>query len=160
MATQHDESGVWAIPADLRLQLLAALSRPPDQLPEMSYDEFLEWATEDTYAEWVDGKVIMPSPANSRHQMIVSLLSTVLPMFVGHHRSGQIFSAPYQMKLAHAGREPDILFLATEHFDRIGPVYLHGPADLVIEVISPDSIGRDRGDKFYEYQAAGIPEYG
>ena len=110
MATQHDESGVWAILADLRLQLLAALSRPPDQLPEMSYDEFLEWATEDTYAEWVDGKVIMPSPANSRHQMIVSLLSTVLSMFVGHHRSGQVFSAPYQMKLAHAGASPTFSF--------------------------------------------------
>jgi Uma2 family endonuclease len=36
---------------------------------------------------------------------------------------------------------------------------LNGPADLVIEVVSDDSVARDRADKFYEYQAAGIPEY-
>ncbi len=34
-----------------------------------------------------------------------------------------------------------------------------GPADLVVEVVSPESAGRDRGDKLYEYEAAGIKEY-
>jgi Uma2 family endonuclease len=29
----------------------------------------------------------------------------------------------------------------------------------VVEIFSPESIGRDRGDKFYEYERAGIPEY-
>ena len=29
---------------------------------EMSYEAFLEWADEDTAAEWVDGKVILMSP--------------------------------------------------------------------------------------------------
>ncbi len=34
-----------------------------------------------------------------------------------------------------------------------------GMADLVIEVVSDDSVARDRADKFYEYQTAGIQEY-
>ncbi len=29
---------------------------------EMSYEAFLEWADEDTPAEWVDGKVFLMSP--------------------------------------------------------------------------------------------------
>lgn len=29
----------------------------------------------------------------------------------------------------------------------------------MVEIISPESAGRDRGDKFYEYEQAGIPEY-
>ena len=29
----------------------------------------------------------------------------------------------------------------------------------VIEIISPDSIARDRGDKFVEYEAGGVSEY-
>jgi Uma2 family endonuclease len=29
----------------------------------------------------------------------------------------------------------------------------------VVEVVSDDSVARDRADKFYEYQAAGIKEY-
>ena len=31
-----------------------------------------------------------------------------------------------------------------------------GPADLIVEVVSDDSVSRDRSDKFYEYQAAGV----
>jgi Uma2 family endonuclease len=80
-------------------------------------------------------------------------------MFVGHFGLGSRFRAPFQMKLARSGREPDLLFVAKDQLDRLAEMYLNGPADLVIEVISPDSIGRDRGDKFYEYQEAGIPEH-
>jgi Uma2 family endonuclease len=37
--------------------------------------------------------------------------------------------------------------------------YVDGAADLVIEIISPESRARDRGDKFYEYEAGGVKEY-
>jgi Uma2 family endonuclease len=36
---------------------------------------------------------------------------------------------------------------------------LDGPADLAIEVISDESVARDRSDKFYEYQEGGVREY-
>ena len=32
-------------------------------------------------------------------------------------------------------------------------------ADLVVEIVSPESDDRDRGEKLIEYEAAGIPEY-
>ena len=57
------------------------------------------------------------------------------------------------------GREPDILFIAREHLDRMRNSYLDGPADLVVEIISPDSRARDRGEKFYEYEQGGVREY-
>lgn len=56
-------------------------------------------------------------------------------------------------------REPDVLFVAGEHAARIDAKVLKGPADLVVEVIAEDSVQRDRGDKFYEYQQAGVREY-
>lgn len=37
--------------------------------------------------------------------------------------------------------------------------FLDGPADLVVEVISPESRGRDRGEKFYEYEQSRVREY-
>ncbi|MCS7312877.1 MAG: Uma2 family endonuclease [Acidobacteria bacterium] len=37
--------------------------------------------------------------------------------------------------------------------------WVDGPADLVVEVVSPDSIGRDRGEKFIEYETAGVADY-
>lgn len=63
------------------------------------------------------------------------------------------------MKLARSGREPDLLFVAREHLDRLKDTYLDGPADLVVEIISPESVGRDRGEKYYEYAQGGVPEY-
>lgn len=36
---------------------------------------------------------------------------------------------------------------------------LNGPADLIIEIISTESVARDRSDKFYEYQSGGVREY-
>ncbi len=158
MATQPDEQPVWTIPADLRLRLLAALSAP-DQPPKLTYEEFLEWADEDTYAEWVDGAVEMNSPVSLRHQDTVNFLVGVLSKFVQIRGLGHVTDAPFQMKLARSGREPDVLFVATAHLDQLKPTYLDGPADLVVEVISPESIGRARGDKFVEYERAGIPEY-
>src|SRR5579884_3626560 len=34
----------------------------------MTYQQFMDWADEDTLAEWVDGEVIMTSPASLPHQ--------------------------------------------------------------------------------------------
>ena len=36
----------------------AILSLPPARPLRMSYEEFLEWADEDTLAEWVDGEAV------------------------------------------------------------------------------------------------------
>ncbi len=126
---------------------------------KLTYDEFLDWLDEDTLAEWVDGAIVMTSPASLRHQAIASFLNETLGAYVRLHALGRVVSAPFQMKVGQSGREPDVLFVANAHLDRFQPTFLDGPADLVVEVVSPESAGRDRGDKFYEYEAAGIPEY-
>ena len=144
---------------DLRRELFDVLLVPSPQRREMTYDEFLAWADEDTLAEWVDGEVVMCSPASDRHQDISGFLESVLRSFVEVRRLGVVRSAPFQMKLARSGREPDLLFVSQEHVARLGETYLDGPADLVVEIVSPESAERDRGTKFYEYEEAGIPEY-
>ncbi len=136
---------------------LDVLPSPADP-PRMSYEEFLQWADEDTLAEWVDGEIIMTSPASRRHQDIADFLIAVIRPFVEQRNLGIVVSAPFQMKLEH-GREPDLLFVAREHLDRLRETYLDGPADLVVEIVSPESVGRDRGEKFYEYAQGGVPEY-
>lgn len=162
MATSEsaERQPVWRIPNDLRLRLLAALSSNPDGCPKMTYDEFLEWADEDTLAEWVDGEVvIMPSPVSMRHQDITNFLFGVFTGYARLHDLGKVLNGPFQMKLESSGREPDVLFVTTAHLSQLRPTYLQGPADLVVEIISPESIARDRGDKFAEYEKADIPEY-
>lgn len=126
---------------------------------KMSFEDFLKY-DEHTCAEWVNGEVIPMSPASNRHQNVSDFLTAILRIYVESKKLGIIRSAPYLMRLnAHTAREPDLLFLLNENQDRLLPTYLDGPADLAIEIVSPDSLGRDRGDKFAEYEHAGISEY-
>jgi Uma2 family endonuclease len=125
----------------------------------ITYEEFLDLVDEDTLAEWVDGAIVMTSPANLRHQEIGRFLLTTLGYFVRVHNLGRVIDPPFQVKLPRSGREPDVLYIANAHLDRLTPTYLDGPADLVVEIMSPESTRRDREEKFTEYQEAGIPEY-
>jgi Uma2 family endonuclease len=125
----------------------------------MTYEEFLEWAPQSRIAEWVAGEAIIMPPPSLRHQDVIRFLVTLLSWFVEDRDLGRVFFAPIQMRLTTSGREPDILFVAAEHYSRLRSLYLDGPADLVVEVISPDSRSRDHVEKFREYQQAGIPEY-
>ncbi len=125
----------------------------------MTYEQFLDWADEDTLAEWVDGEIVMTSPASARHQLLKSFILSVLAPFVAIHDLGIILDAPFQMKLPTSGREPDIFYIAKAHAARLRPTYVNGPADLVIELISDESVDRDRRIKFEEYQAGGVREY-
>ncbi len=124
----------------------------------MTYSEFLNWADKDTLAEWVDGEIVMTSPASAQHQMISKFLTRLMDTYIQFRGLGILLYAPFQMKLKH-GREPDLLFVKREHLERLRPHYLDGPADLVIEIVSPESARRDRADKFYEYAEGGVPEY-
>jgi Uma2 family endonuclease len=128
---------------------------------KVSFDEFLAWVDEDTRAEWEDGEIIMASPASRRHQDLNDWLTTILRIYVRHRKSGWLSSAPFlnQLQVSQQGREPDLIFLKTENIDRLQETYLVGAPDLIVEIISLESISRDRGRKFVEYESEGVPEY-
>ena len=125
----------------------------------MTYEQFLDWADEDTLAEWVGGEIVMTSPASVRHQLVKNFILSVLAPFVAIHDLGVVLDAPFQMKLPTSGREPDIFYIAKAHAPRLHPTRIDGPADLVVEIISDESVDRDRRIKFEEYQAGGVREY-
>ena len=135
--------------------------RPPLPATPISFEEFLAWTDEDTHAEWVDGEIVLMAPASLEHQSLLDFLNDLVKTYVRSHGLGQVFFAPVLMHLPSrpSGREPDLLFIATAHLDRLRPTYLDGPADLVVEIVSPESNTRDRAEKLTEYEAAGIPEY-
>lgn len=128
---------------------------------KLSFEEFLAWCDEDTWAEWEDGKVVMLSPASRRHQGLADFLVRVLGTFVEERGLGTVIFAPFPMKTGPdlPAREPDLLYVAKDHLGRLRETYLDGPADLVVEITSPESGERDRGKKFYEYERGGIQEY-
>lgn len=127
----------------------------------MTYAQFLTELNEDVHAEWVDGETILFMPPKPDHQRVVSFLLTVIRLFVEHFNQGEILTAPVEMKPTpdSNSREPDLLFVARDNLERFGDAKLEGPADLVVEIISPESENRDTVDKLREYEAEGIQEY-
>jgi Uma2 family endonuclease len=124
----------------------------------MTFEEFLTSPYE--RAEWVDGEVFELSPENLDYQGVFGFLYPLLSDFVEQRALGHVF-LNFLMKTGKRlpGRVPDVLFLATEHEDRLRRNYIDGPADLVVEVVSPDSVMRDREVKRREYQEGGVPEF-
>lgn len=132
----------------------------PSPPARMSFEEFLEHGPE-THAEWVNGEVIEMSPPIEDHQDVSILLASALRAYADDHHIGKVLAAPFLMKTGPnlPGREPDILFIAGENLHRLKRTHLEGPADLVVEIVSRESRGRDRGDKYVEYEQGGVREY-
>jgi len=129
-------------------------------MQKLAYEDFLAQYA-DTRAEWVDGEVIMVPPASEQHQDIIGFLVNFLRPYVESRNLGKVLIAPFQMRLGQdlPGREPDILYVTSDHLSHLKDTYLDGPADVTVEIISKESINRDRGEKFVEYEAAGVSEY-
>lgn len=126
----------------------------------MSYDEYRA-LPDDVRAEWKEGVVILRMPPKKYHQRVVEFLHSLLGLFVQTLDLGRVGIAPFEVRLGPGGpsREPDLFFVATESLHRWTDDRFEGGPELVVEVISNDSVGRDRGDKFYEFQEAGVREY-
>jgi Uma2 family endonuclease len=127
----------------------------------MTYEEFLEWPGDNHHVEWVNGKIVSMIPVTEPHESIRGFLFTLFRLFSESHQLGKVYSEPFQMKTAPnlPSRAPDIFFVANANAGEIHRLHLKGPADLVVEIISPGSRATDRGDKFYEYEQGGVPGY-
>jgi Uma2 family endonuclease len=127
----------------------------------MSYEEFLKWAGEDTYAEWVDGEVILLMPPKEPHQTIVGLLYFLLQSLASLREQSKVIVAPFEVFLPSrpSSREPDILVITGERLQNLSEERFSGGPDLVVEVVSEDSVRRDRVEKFLEYEREAVREY-
>ena len=126
----------------------------------MTFEEFLEWGEEGTFAEWVNGEVIIMGNPSGAHQNLLGFLAALFRHFVEAYDLGVVFSAPFLMKVnPSSGREPDLIYLSKKGLSRLLNNYIDGPADLVIEIESPDSVIQDRRDKRREYELGGVREY-
>jgi Uma2 family endonuclease len=128
----------------------------------VSWEDFHDWALKQEHrVEWVDGEIIDLMPDNVRHYLIARFVSDLLRQFGERPGSGLVLMSTILMRLRNrpSGREPDVMFVSTQQLHRLTNTYLDGPADLAVEVVSPDSETRDRRDKLSEYEAAAVPEY-
>lgn len=125
---------------------------------KISYEDFLK-DYEGFHAEWVDGEVIIPMTVGYRHQKMLGFLLRVVDDFVNIYDLGVTIQAPFNIKLLETGREPDLLFIAKDRLHLLRRAHFDGASDLAVEIISPDSIQRDKVTKLKEYEEGGVKEY-
>jgi Uma2 family endonuclease len=138
--------------------MAAALNHPPTG-KHWTFADLLQFDENERY-EIYDGRLIPMAPApNIYHQRLVARLFRLLDDFVRAQDSGEVIIAPMDVVLAEDNTaQPDLLFVAKENAGIVKD-WVFGAPDLVVEILSPSSIRRDRKDKLKQYARFGVKEY-
>ncbi len=124
-----------------------------------TYEDYLRHTDEGRY-ELINGRLEkMPSPS-FEHQEISRNLAFLLWNFVKGKDLGEVLYAPFDVVLGErVVVQPDIVFIAKGNLKNIKEGRLFGPPDLVVEIVSPNTIRRDTFVKKRLYAEAGVKEY-
>lgn len=126
-----------------------------------SLEDYMEHYAAD-HCEWVEGYVIKMSPSSIEHTDLLKYLVHLLDAFFEFRSIGRLIVQPFVMRLPafpKRRREPDLLVVLNSNPHKIERTFMDGPADICIEIVSEESVERDHGDKFKEYEQGGVPEY-
>lgn len=127
---------------------------------DVPYDDFLT-RFDGQRVEWINGTVITMSPVSSTHNDVSVFLITLFSFYVKQTGGGRVFHDPMVMRPTpeSPARSPDVQVVLPGGQAVISDHAVNGPADLVVEIVSPESQRRDRVEKFSEYERGGVREY-
>ncbi|WP_010531682.1 Uma2 family endonuclease [Lentibacillus jeotgali] len=124
----------------------------------LTYDDYASIDDGNRY-ELVNGQLELMSPAPSvTHQMI----SFQLQKHIAESCESDyiILHAPVDVILAdNEVRQPDLVLIHRSRMNILSNRGVTGPPDLVVEILSPSTLKRDKIDKLNTYVKFGIPEY-
>jgi Uma2 family endonuclease len=127
--------------------------------PGLTEADFYDLADEDSNWEYLDGRLVMASPASERHEDLFSFLITLLRAYADENGGAVVRGSRFPMRLdPRWSPEPDILVVRTSRRHLITPQRLEGPADMVIEITSESDPGLDVREKLPRYRDAAIDE--
>jgi len=110
--------------------------------------------------EFINGEIIMHSPARHAHNHVSSLIVGILATYVRLHSKGVVVYEKALCGFSRNDYEPDIAWFGPEKDASLAPeTTIYPVPDFIIEIVSPSSEKRDRGVKWQDYAAHGVPEY-
>lgn len=124
----------------------------------LTYDDYASIDDGNRY-ELVNGQLELMSPAPTvTHQMISFQMQKDIAKSC--ESDYIILNAPIDVILANNEvRQPDLLLIHRERMNIINNRGIIGPPDLVVEILSPSTLKRDKIDKLNTYANFHIPEY-
>lgn len=129
------------------------------QAKRWTYEEYYR-LNDDVRYEIIDGNLLLAPAPDVWHQKWLNEINIFLSRFVKQRNIGQIFIAPVDVVLdAENTVQPDIVFVSAANAGIIERRGIFGTPDLLIELISPTSVRRDRYKKKELYARFGVKEY-
>ena len=121
---------------------------------------FYEDLRDDQKAEFIDGQVILNSPARNKHLIVRQHLEKLLHTYVGVHGLGEVRGEKCLCVFPRNDYEPDVVFFGPQRAAGLTGETMKFPIpDFAAEVLSESTAARDRGVKFEDYEAHGVTEY-
>ena len=123
-------------------------------------ERFYKEMSEQQKVEFINGEIVMQSPAKLRHTIASQNLFMLLSLYVSKHHLGYVGHEKILITLTRNDYEPDICYFGPEKTQIFTPDQMKFPApDLAVEILSPSTEANDRGIKFVDYAAHGVAEY-
>ena len=121
---------------------------------------FRDEMSDDRKMEFIDGEVIVHSPARNRHLIAKLNLASLLQAHVRRHGLGEVRDEKCLCVFPRNDYEPDVVFFGPDKAAAFeGETMLFPVPDFVVEVLSDSTESRDRGVKFEDFEAHGVGEY-
>lgn len=135
------------------------------QTPRYTYGDYRQWQGDERF-ELIDGEAVLMSPApRIRHQRVLGTLYRQIADFLDASPC-EVLLAPVDVRLPKAGEpddevttvvQPDLVVVCDS--TRIDDLGVRGAPDLVVEILSPATAGRDEILKRDLYERSGVREY-
>lgn len=114
----------------------------------------------DQKGEFINGALLMHSPARHSHNHTSSLLVAVLGAWTRLHAGGVLVHEKALCSFSRNDYEPDIAWFGPDKAATITPATtLYPVPDFIIEILSPATEQNDRGVKSVDYASHGVAEY-
>lgn len=134
------------------------------KIEKVNWETFreIELADDDLFIyELFDGEIMKRSAPSLIHQRISRKLLGKMDAYIEEKKLGEVFSAPVDLNLdEHNAFQPDLAFVSKERSFLIeDDDYIKGAPDLVVEIISPGTVKKDRVIKKNLCERFAIREY-
>ncbi len=125
---------------------------------KFTYEDY-KYLPEGAAYEVIEGELLMSPSPTTLHQAIILKLAILFDEYVKAH-GGKTFFAPLDVVFSSENIvQPDLIYISQERQGIITPANIQGAPDLLVEVISASTEGRDANVKRKLYAKYGVREY-
>lgn len=143
--------------------LLASAATPPAGLGPYRRSDYDRLPEDLPRCELISGRFYASPTPSHLHQVVVSCMVDCLLAqmhWLDNPSAGLLFYWPLEVALAnHSLVLPDVSYVSRPRVAIVQERRVDGVPDILVEVVSPETSRRDRGEKLLLYAACGVPEY-